>query len=55
MDVPIEEAVYGPDQPQGGVLLANLAVVLRDLGEPQDAQRLEDRAQSIEEAGPSPA
>jgi hypothetical protein len=43
-------AVYGPDHPEVGTDLNNLALVLQDLGEPGQARPLLERALRIAEA-----
>jgi len=46
----IEEAAYGPDHPDVGIRLNNLAQVLQDLGDPAGARPLQERALAITEA-----
>jgi tetratricopeptide (TPR) repeat protein len=49
----IDEAAYGPGHPSVADDLNNLAATLRDLGEPVQAQALEERAAAIKQvAGP---
>ncbi|MGW4944485.1 tetratricopeptide repeat protein, partial [Actinoplanes sp. NPDC004185] len=50
----IDEAAYGPDHPEVGTYLSNLALILRDLGELPDARRLTERALAIDEAAYGP-
>jgi hypothetical protein len=46
----IGEAVHGPDHPAVAIRLGNLALVLQDLGQPQQARPLLERALAIGEA-----
>ena len=46
----IDEAAYGPDHPDVGVDLNNLALILCDLGRPGEARPLQERALAITEA-----
>jgi tetratricopeptide (TPR) repeat protein len=48
----IDEAVYGPDHPT--VALNNLALILRNLGQPQAARPVQERALAIAEAAYGP-
>jgi tetratricopeptide (TPR) repeat protein len=50
----IYEAAYGPDHPDVGAALNNLAGALRDLGHPEQAQPLLERALAIDEAAHGP-
>ena len=47
---PSTEAAYGPDHPYVAIYLNNLGLALRDLGQPQDARPLYERALAIDEA-----
>jgi hypothetical protein len=51
----IDEAAYGPDHPDVAIRLSNLALILRDLGQPEQARPLQERAQAIDEARRSTA
>ena len=46
----IIEAAYGPDHPEVATHLNNLALILRDLGQPESARPLQERALAIDEA-----
>src|SRR6266700_2653173 len=46
----ITEAAHGPDHPDVGICLSNLAQILQDLGLAQDARPLTERALAITEA-----
>jgi len=50
----IDEAAYGPDHPDVGIRLNNLALILRDLGDPAGARPLQERALGIDEAAYGP-
>ena len=50
----ITEAAYGPDHPAVATDLNNLALILRDLGQPETAQPLQERALAITEAAYGP-
>ena len=50
----ITEAARGPDHPHVAARLSDLALVLRDLGQPQDARPLFERAVAITEAAYGP-
>jgi Tetratricopeptide repeat len=50
----IDEAAHGPEHPAVATSLGNLALVLRDLGEPAAARPLLDRALTITEAAHGP-
>jgi len=50
----IDEAAYGPDHPDVGIRLNNLAQVLQDLGDPAGARALQERALAIDEAAYGP-
>jgi tetratricopeptide (TPR) repeat protein len=50
----ITEAAYGPDHPEVATRLSNLAVILRDLGQPAGARPLAERALAIDEAAYGP-
>ncbi len=43
----ITEAAYGPDHPDVATRLNNLAQILRDLGQPEGARPLQERALAI--------
>ena len=45
-----DEAVHGPDHPDVAASLNNLALILRDLGQPGEARPLLERALAIDEA-----
>jgi tetratricopeptide (TPR) repeat protein len=49
----IDEAAYGPDHPAVAPDLNNLAAILRDLGQPEAAGPLQERALAITEAARS--
>ncbi len=49
----IDETAHGPDHPNVAISLSNLALVLRDLGEP-GARPLLDRALRISETAHGP-
>jgi tetratricopeptide (TPR) repeat protein len=46
----IDEATYGPDHPNVATRLNNLALTVRDLGQPEAARALQERALAIDEA-----
>ena len=46
----IDEAAYGPDHPEVGTRLNNLALILQDLGQAEAARPLQERALAITEA-----
>lgn len=46
----ITEVAYGPDHPDVATRLNNLAGMLRDLGQPEAARPLQERALAIYEA-----
>jgi tetratricopeptide (TPR) repeat protein len=46
----IDEAAYGPDHPEVATDLNNLATILQDLGQPEAARPLQERALAIDEA-----
>ena len=50
----IDEASYGPDHPTVAIRLGNLAMILRDLGDPAGAKPLLERALRIDEASYGP-
>ena len=50
----ITEAAHGPDHPHVAIRLSNLALVLRDLGDPAAARPLAERALAIVEAAHGP-
>ena len=50
----IAEAAYGPDHPDVATRLNNLALILRDLGDPAAARPLAERALAIAEAAHGP-
>ena len=50
----IDEAAYGPDHPAVATALNNLALILRDLGQPEAARPLQERALAIDEAAYGP-
>jgi tetratricopeptide (TPR) repeat protein len=50
----IDEAAYGPDHPAVATGLNNLALILKDLGDPDGAQPLAERALAITEAAYGP-
>src|ERR1700689_2823550 len=50
----ITEAAYGPDHPAVATDLNNLALILKDLGEPAAARPLAERALAIDEAAYGP-
>ena len=50
----IDEAAYGPDHPAVATDLNNLALILRDLGQPEAARPLQERALAIDEAAYGP-
>jgi tetratricopeptide (TPR) repeat protein len=50
----IDEAVYGPDHPEVGTALNNLAAIWKDLGQPEQARSLAERALAINEAAYGP-
>jgi hypothetical protein len=49
----ITEAVLGPDHPDVGARLNNLALILRDLGQPEQARPLAERARAISDKAPA--
>jgi tetratricopeptide (TPR) repeat protein len=50
----IDEAAYGPDHPEVAANLNNLALVLRDLGDPAGVRPLQERALATDEAAYGP-
>ncbi|MGP0022601.1 MAG: FxSxx-COOH system tetratricopeptide repeat protein [Streptosporangiaceae bacterium] len=50
----ITEAAYGPDHPEVAIHLNNLALILKDLGDPEGARPLDERALVITEAAQGP-
>ena len=50
----ITEAAHGPDHPDVGVWLNNLALIWKDLGQPEKARPLAERALAIGEAAYGP-
>jgi Tetratricopeptide repeat len=50
----ITEAAYGPDHPDVGTRLNNLASIWKELGQPDQARPLAERALSITEAAHGP-
>jgi tetratricopeptide (TPR) repeat protein len=50
----ITETAHGPDHPDVGARLNNLALILRDLGEPAQARPLAERALAITETAHGP-
>ena len=50
----IGEAAYGPDHPAVAIRLNNLALILKDLGQPAQARPLAERALAIDEAAYGP-
>ena len=50
----ITETAYGPDHPDVGTRLNNLAWILRDLGDPAAARPLAERALAITETAYGP-
>jgi hypothetical protein len=49
----IDEGAYAPDHPEVAASLNNLALILRDLGQPAAARPLQERTMAIDEAGQS--
>jgi hypothetical protein len=52
--VAIDEVAYGPDHPEVGTDLNNLATILRDLGDLPGARILTERAVAIDEVAYGP-
>ena len=50
----IRDATYGPDHPVVSTRLAQLALILHDLGQDEAAQRMQERARAIAEAAYGP-
>jgi tetratricopeptide (TPR) repeat protein len=50
----IDEATYGPDHPTLANRLNNLAAILRDPGQPEEARPLQERALAIDEVAYGP-
>jgi cellulose biosynthesis protein BcsQ len=50
----IAEAAHGPDHPTVAVRLSNLAMILRDLGDPAGARPLLERALAVDESAYGP-
>ena len=51
---PSTEAAYGPDHPDVATDLNNLALILQDLGQPEEARPLQERALAIDRGGLRP-